>query len=202
VTFGRPDRAAVDAIVLSGGSSRRLGRPKTIEPLGGRLLLRRVTDALADVRGLVIVGPADGAGRADRVVREDPPGGGPVAALRAGVVEVAADYVITLAGDLPFVTSAAIGTLLDGLVSGSDVAVARDDRGRDQYLVAAWRTDQLRGALAAVEGPSPRLGAVFATAQVTSVDLPGLPPVWWDCDTEADLVQARRWLSSQSERLS
>ena len=42
-----------------------------------------------------------------RLVREQPPGGGPVAALRAGLAEVPTDVVALLAGDLPFLTARA-----------------------------------------------------------------------------------------------
>ena len=186
-------RVGFDAIVLAGGSSRRLGRAKTIEQVGGRPLLGRVTDALVDAQRVIVVGCADGAGRADVVVCEDPPGSGPVAALAAGVAAVQAAVVLTLAGDLPFLTAAALRVLI-GAIAPADVALAVDGRGRDQYLLAAWRTDALRARLRDVDDPiGARLGDLVGASSVRRVRLDGDPPPWWDCDTDHDLARAREW---------
>ena len=180
------------ALVLSGGSSRRLGRDKTAEQVGGRTLLGRVIDALTGtptVGRIVVVGPA-GDETADTIVRERPPGGGPVAALVAGLAEADTAEVIVVAGDLPFLTPAAFAQLRRA--RHGDVAVAVDENGRDQYLLAVWSTAALQTALAAVPEPAgARLGALYRSVQVDRVELVGDPPPWFDCDTEADLARAR-----------
>jgi molybdopterin-guanine dinucleotide biosynthesis protein A len=192
---------AFGAIVLSGGESRRLGRPKTQEFVGGRPVLARVTDSLTAADSVVIVGDPAGAGRADHVVREDPPGGGPVAAIAAGLAALTDNdrpplIVVTIAGDLPFVTATAVRSLVDVVADGndSDVAVAIDDSGRFQYLLAAWRTAPLA---AAIPSHSPaagtRLGDLFDGVRVVPVALAGDPPPWFDCDTSEQLAAARRW---------
>ena len=86
-----------------------------------------------------------------RLVREQPPGGGPVAALRAGLAEVPTDVVALLAGDLPFLTGALVAELRARL-TGDGVLVV-DDGGRDQYLLGVWRTAALRAAAAGVRRP-------------------------------------------------
>ncbi len=53
-----------------------------------------------------------------RAVREDPPGSGPVPALRRGLAEVAAPWVFLLAADLPFIRAGHLGSLL-AAASGS-----------------------------------------------------------------------------------
>jgi len=70
----------------------------------------------AGARRVVVVGPprpelALTAGDL-RVVREDPPGSGPVPAVRTGLAEVSAPWVLVLAADLPFVRATHLGALL------------------------------------------------------------------------------------------
>ena len=88
--------------------------------------------------------------------REDPPGGGPVAALAAGlaVLADASPVTVVLAGDLPFV-GAAIHPLLDAATSaGVDGALVADSNGHDQPLAAAYRRDALDRQLAALGSPA------------------------------------------------
>jgi molybdopterin-guanine dinucleotide biosynthesis protein A len=195
----------VDAIVLTGGASRRLGRSKTVELVGGRPLLGRVTGALTGVARVIVVGPADGAERADVVCREDPPGGGPLAAVAAGLAEVTAPLVVLLAADLPFLTPVVIDHLVGGLSEDDDVAVGIDDNDNDQYLLAVWRTASLRQAIVNLESVSGgRLRDLYRwldETRIIRVKLVGDPPPWWDCDTAAELEQARFWLRGLGDQI-
>lgn len=182
--------------MLAGGTARRLGGlDKPALAVAGRTLLDRVLDAVPTATDVVVVGPPRATGRAVRWAREEPPGGGPVAALAAGLATVTAPRVLLLAGDLPFLTPAAVSALLDGLVDGTDAVLAVDDAGRDQPLCAAWRTDGLRTALPAAPAGA-ALRALLRHARVVRLALPAAPagpPPWWDCDTPGDLEQARSW---------
>lgn len=192
--MSKPGASTVfDAVVLSGGSSRRMGgQAKVGLTVGGRPLLARVTGALAGAARVVIVGDATFASRADVVTREDPPGGGPVAAVGAGLAHVRSGVTVLLAGDLPFVTARAVETLVGALGHG-DVVLAVDDAGRDQLLCAAWRTSALRAVVAtlpAVSGAPMR--ALTDGVAVRRLQPPGDPPPWSDCDTADELAEARR----------
>ena len=104
--------APYDALVLAGGQARRLGGvDKMAIPLGGRDLLDRVLDAVPDADRVVVVGPSRPLPRPVAWRREDPPGGGPVAAIAAGLPATSAPLVAVLAGDLPFLTASAVGAL-------------------------------------------------------------------------------------------
>ena len=91
----------VDLIVLAGGRGSRLGGAlKPAVEVAGRTLLSRVLDARPLAERAVVVGPAearpaaiDGHGNAVSVVwaLEDPPFGGPVAGLAAGLAALEAD---------------------------------------------------------------------------------------------------------------
>ncbi|WP_189113655.1 molybdenum cofactor guanylyltransferase [Pilimelia terevasa] len=195
-------------MVLAGGAGRRLGGPaKPATPVGGRPMVCRVLDAVADAVARVAVGAPDlPVPPGVSLTRERPADGGPVAGLAAGLAALGdplPDRVVVLAADLPLLTPAAVGRLLAALGDPRapvEAAVLADDAGRPQWLCAAWRGDALARALAAL-GP-PRGAAVrrlYADAAVARVDLPAdAPPAWWDCDTPDALARARGWLGDPS----
>ena len=170
-----------DAVVLAGGEGRRLGGvDKPALRHGGRTLLEGVLAACRGARSQVVVGPPRSLPAEVVQVREDPPGGGPLAALAAALPHLGAPAVVLLAADLPLLTYGAVQALL-AAVDGHDVALAVDDTGHDQYLCGAWRTEVLHG-----EGR--RVRDLLAGRDVVRVALPGQP--WRDVDTPEDLA---RW---------
>ncbi|WP_328299790.1 molybdenum cofactor guanylyltransferase [Streptomyces sp. NBC_00435] len=183
-----------DAIVLAGGAAQRLGgadKPGLL--VGGRPLLDRVLDACADARTTVVVGGRRPTPRPVRWTREDPPGGGPLAALDAGLRQTTAARVLVLSADLPFLDRETVRTLLDA--PGGDGAMLRDPDGRDQPLVAAYRAEPLRReiALLATEHGSVTglpLRALTAELDLTPVTA-AAPLASFDCDTWDDLAAAR-----------
>ncbi len=184
--------APYSALVLAGGRAARLGgqaKPQLV--VGGRTMLAAVLDAVADAECRVVVGPPQPVPGGVVVVREQPPGGGPVAALRAGLRSVDTAVVALLAGDLPFLRAELIGALRAAL-AGDGVLVV-DDGGRDQYLLGVWRTEALRAALPAAGGPTSlrRVVTGLDVRRLRPVVPPGSPPPWLDCDTPADLARAR-----------
>lgn len=187
-----------DAIVLAGGRAARLGgADKPALRIGGTTLLDRVLGAVRTADRRIVVGPANERSTADVVTREDPPGGGPVAAIAAGLVHVKAPAVAVLATDLPFLTPSTVDSLLTAVVPGVDAAVLVDDAGRDQLLIAVWRADALRTRLTAIGDPAGqpvrRLFDGTAVARVPAQTGGGQPPPWLDCDTDDDVRRAREW---------
>jgi molybdopterin-guanine dinucleotide biosynthesis protein A len=180
------------AVVLAGGRAARLGgQAKPQLMVGGRPILAAVLDAVAGAERRIVVGPPQPVPADVVLVREHPPGGGPVAAVRAGLDGVTTEVVLVLAGDLPFLTRA----LIDGLrerLTGDGVLVV-DDTGRDQYLLGAWRTVALKAAVAQGTGPTSlrRVLAPIAVRRWRPEVGPDQPPPWLDCDTPADLARAR-----------
>jgi molybdenum cofactor guanylyltransferase len=192
----------MDAVILAGGAGRRLGgAAKPTLPVAGRPMLMSVLDAVADSPTRVVVGPAG----LDRMLpagvvrlQEQPPGGGPVAALAAGVARLdGADRVALLAADLPLLTPAAIAVLERALDADpeSDGAAYVDDDGRPQWLCGVWRAASLRRRLAAVAARGPLAGQsmrdLFGPLQFVAVRAPAdAGPPWYDCDTAEDLAAA------------
>ena len=187
-----------DAIVLAGGSSRRLGGvDKPALDVGGTTLLDRALAAVAAAARVVVVGPTRATARPVRWRQEQPPGGGPVAAIAAGIGEVSAEFVVVLAADLPSIAPAVPELLAALRASTGDAAVLVDASARANHLAAAWRTDRLRGVLATLGDPAGRPArALYAAADVHAVADPG----GWgrDTDTWDDVADARRRLEQGS----
>lgn len=105
-----------------------------------------------------------------------------MAALRAGMRHTGAEWVVLLAGDLPFIRRAH----LDQLLGHHAQAVVTDDTGREQWLFSVWRTRALADALNAYEGDS--LRGLLGPLAAERVAMEGR--AWFDCDTEDDLKEA------------
>ncbi|TFV62817.1 molybdenum cofactor guanylyltransferase [Geodermatophilus sp. DF01-2] len=180
------------AVVLAGGRAARMGgQAKPQLDVGGRTILAAVLAAVPDATPRIVVGPPQPAPPDVVVVREDPPRGGPVAAMRTGLAHIPTEVVALLAGDLPFLTPGLVRALRERL-TGDGVLVV-DDTDRDQLLLGVWRTAALRAAVADVTGPTSvrRVLAPLAVRRLHPAVPPGQPPPWTDCDTPADLARAR-----------
>ncbi len=177
-------RRPLHAIILAGGASTRLGADKPEQRVGGRRLLDIAVTAVADADAVVMVGPPREVPAGVSVVREEPPGCGPVAALATGFAALPdgpADIVV-LAADLPRITAEAVETLVAAR-GVAPVALAVDDDERLQYLTAVWDSGALATALSAV--PS-RLRDLLPDT-VISVHLADIA----DVDTPEQLAAAR-----------
>ncbi|MEV0978657.1 NTP transferase domain-containing protein [Streptomyces sp. NPDC049915] len=184
-----------DAVVLAGGAARRLGgADKPGVRVGGRALLDRVLAACADARTTVVVADPRPTARPVTWAREEPPGGGPLAALGAGLLHTAADRVLLLSADLPFLDRHTVARLLAALrATSTDGVLLSDPGGRDQPLVAAYRTGSLRRALTLLGTehggltglPLRRLTALLDLTRITD------PVASFDCDTWDDIATAR-----------
>ncbi|SCL15667.1 Molybdopterin-guanine dinucleotide biosynthesis protein A [Micromonospora rhizosphaerae] len=195
---------AYAAVVLAGGAARRMGGvDKPALPVGGRPMRDRVLAAVADAEPRILVGPAGPVPEGVRVTREEPPGGGPVAATAAGLalLDRATTTVALLAADLPLLTSEAVGDLRRRLGgSAVDGACYVDGDGRRQQLCGVWRVAALRAALDRLAGQrsgsldGAPVRALLAGMTVLEVPWSGSgPPPWFDCDTDEDVRRAEEW---------
>jgi molybdopterin-guanine dinucleotide biosynthesis protein A len=211
------------AVVLAGGAARRGGgATKPALQVGGRALLSRVLDAAGHARPRIVVGPPDLAALLPpdvTLTREDPPGGGPVAALAAGLSNLSGpdpdSQVAVLAGDLPFLSTEAVDALraahsrehvavaVDRAVT-VDGAVLVDDADRPQWLAGVWRLGSLLDGLAVLGDPFGRaMRELVGGLRVIPIRLTGLgPPPWFDCDTAEDLRRAEELARGDFRRRS
>jgi molybdopterin-guanine dinucleotide biosynthesis protein A len=207
---------AYDAVVLAGGAARRLGgADKPGLRVGGRALLDRVLAACADARRTVVVAEPRPTPRPVLWAREDPPGGGPLAALGAGLRHTTADLIVVLSADLPFLEAGTVRRLLTALrATSADGALLTDADGRDQPLVAAYRAPALGRELAALLEKHHGLTGLPLRRLTAGLDLTRVPdPVAsFDCDTWDDIATARarirehghvldEWISAAKDEL-
>ena len=188
-----------DAVVLAGGRASRLGGvPKPTVVVDGATLLHHALDASRDAVATVVVGPEPHHPTGTRDVlrtREDPPFGGPVAGLDAGLRALARDarpgrpapWVLVLAVDVPRARDAVPrlrrAVAQDAAPDGAHLV--RD--GRAQWLVGLYRHDALRHALDALAGPDGlhgvpvrRLVSRLACAEVDDPDGASADVDTWD----------------------
>ncbi|OEJ39967.1 molybdenum cofactor guanylyltransferase [Streptomyces agglomeratus] len=187
---------AYDAIVLAGGAARRLGGvDKPGVRVGGRTLLDRVLGVCRGAGTTVVVGGRRATVRAVEWAREEPAGGGPLAALDAGVRGTTARNLLVLSADLPFVETGTVQRLLDALDgSGAEAALLVDADGRDQPLVAAYRAEPLRRELALLateHGGLSGLPLRLLTHELALTRVAAGPLDSFDCDTWQDIAAAR-----------
>lgn len=197
------DPAPFDAVILAGGSGSRLGGASKADlELDGQRLLDRVLVAVADAQEIAVVGDVDVPDGVHRTV-EDPPRGGPVAGLAAGLAALeaagsTAEWTLLascdLANPLP-----ALGRLLASwsfAVRSDEVTTDEHDGwcladadDRPQWLLGIHRTSALRQGLERLGPPRDRsLRELFAEA--TLVTLPASRDDVADIDTWAELA---RW---------
>lgn len=140
---------ALAAIVIAGGEARRFGADKlALRDDQGRGLLELAVAGVADVADpVIVVGPERPLESEVIWTREDPPGGGPCAALIAGVAALPdnVSHVAVLAGDAP--AGGAAVTALRQVMDDAAAAVVTDAGGREQPMTAVYAVGPLREAL-------------------------------------------------------
>ena len=143
----------ITGILLAGGESKRMGRPKAGIKLGGRSLLQRALDPLLQICGttmLVTRTPLEFADLDIQLVRDLVPGEGPLGGLATGLFHANTPWAMVVACDLPFLRPEVMEHLAAMTVnapSGPRAFVPRTEGGW-QPLAAVYSTECLKPAQA------------------------------------------------------
>jgi len=216
------DQSNVAAVVLVGGRSLRMGRPKATLALAGRALLAHVLGVVRPlVREIVLVAAADQALPVDLAVG-DPAGArvpvhvvhdrlvaaGPLPALALGLAAVTAPLALALPCDAPFVQAALLVELVRRLAAPDAIeldAVVPTWDGHVQPLVAAYRPRIASRLDALVARGETRLQAVVGLPRVARIPAEAIRIHDPDgrsfrvLNAPADLAAAERLLAESSE---
>jgi molybdopterin-guanine dinucleotide biosynthesis protein A len=185
-------------LVLAGGGSRRMGRPKAWLEVGETYLLRHVADRLAPVFSEVMVSFGEPEQLEEpvpyRVVFDRKPSAGPLGGLEAGLVAARNEVIFVVACDMPYVTQE-IAQIAIAAARGCDAAIPRID-GRPEPVCGAYR----RSALPFITGAlnAGRFKAAELTAELDVTWLEGLDPqLFRSLNTPQDLERFHAEFAAQ-----
>src|SRR5712691_4615319 len=168
-------------IVLAGGKSSRMGRPKAWLPFHGQPMLTRVLDRLAPLFEERVVVRAPGQELPDveaRFVEDEQPGLGPVAGLAVGLAAVTRPLAFVVSCDAPFVDPRVVEHLV-ARCQPPYAAVVPLWEGRLQPLHAVYRADNapiLRRLLAAGRRRPVDLFAEVPTLELPEAEIRAMDP--------------------------
>jgi molybdopterin-guanine dinucleotide biosynthesis protein A len=198
-------------IVLCGGRSSRMGRPKAWLPVGGEPMLRRVARLVAAAVEPVVVVAAPGQELPDlpagvEVVRDPVEGNGPLQGLATGLTALAGrvDAAAVTGCDAPFLTAAFLFRLVE-LRGGAAVCVPVVE-GVPRPLPGVYAVGVLPEVQALLAADRLRLGGLLdrvPTRLVTPAELADLDTTLADLrnvNTPDDYARALADLGLSSER--
>jgi molybdenum cofactor guanylyltransferase len=166
-------------VVLAGGRSSRMGKPKAALEWHGSTLLRRTVQILARATGgpvVVVRAPGQKLPElpAGTLIAEDPrEGRGPLQGIAAGLAALTgrADIAFVSATDMPFLHPAFIRRVLGVLTDDESIDVALPvARGYKQPLAAGYRVSLAETAECLVRAGRLRPAFLFAQCRVRTLD--------------------------------
>jgi molybdopterin-guanine dinucleotide biosynthesis protein A len=185
-------------LVLAGGDSRRMGRPKAWLEVGDTYLLRHVARRLAPAFTDVMVSFAEPEQLEQpvpyRIVFDRKRSGGPLAGIEAGLAAAREEVMFAVACDMPYVTID-LAQLAVAAARRCDAAIPRVD-GRAEPVCGAYRRTALPAISAALDSGRLRAADLAETLDVTWLE--GLDPAQFQSlNTPADLARFNAEFPSQ-----
>lgn len=190
--------------ILAGGASSRFGGVKALAEVGGRRIIDRVREAVAEAaRDVVLIANEPAAlGDVDLPVRPDRAGGmGPLAGIETALrwaMELGRPGALVVACDLPFVSAPLLRDLVRHAAAGdADLVVPASAGRREMEPLCAWYSvrclDAVERALASGERSLVALAASVRAERIALADVRrfGDPDVLFlNVNTPADLRRA------------
>ena len=185
-------------LVLAGGSSRRMGRPKAWLEVGDTVLLRYVVERLAPAFSEVMVSFSEPEQMEQlvpyRVVFDRKRAAGPLAGLEAGLMAARHEVLFAVACDMPYVTRR-VAEIAVAAARRCDAAIPRHD-GLFEPVCGAYRKSSLPAIVGALDAGNYTAHDVVELMDVTWLE--GLDPAQFESlNTPADLERFNAALSAQ-----
>jgi molybdopterin-guanine dinucleotide biosynthesis protein A len=184
-------------LVLAGGQSRRMGRPKPWIEVGNTTLLRYVVERLAPAFSELMVAFSEPEQMEQlvpyRVVFDRKQNAGPLAGLEAGLMSARNEVLFAVACDMPYVTQST-AELAVAAARSCDAAIPRHD-GLFEPVCGAYRKTALPAIVAALDAGNYVAHDVAEYLDVTWLE--GLDPAQFESlNTPADLERFHAALSA------
>ena len=197
----------VTGVVLAGGRSRRLGRDKAVELVGGEPLISRVIGRMSEVANEIVV-VVNGSERASQlplpqnamVVVDAYPDKGSLGGIFSGLKAGREDWAIVVACDMPFVNVALLRHILEQADEYDAVVPILD--GRPEPIHAAYSKACLPAIEKKILADDLKIAGFFDDVRVKYVaqdDVDRLDPdhlSFFNINTEQDLERAAELVSS------
>lgn len=179
-------------IILTGGTSRRMGQDKASVDFGGSSILEFVVGLIPPGTPIMVVG--EHTDIPVTYVREEPAGGGPVAAIDAALPHISSVSFRVIAVDTPFGVP---WLFQQKLPPGEEALIPLNTKGKPHYLCAEYNTASVAHAINRLGGPrnASMQDLVSKLTKVAYLDNPHTETltsteVLLDVNTPADLVRA------------
>jgi molybdopterin-guanine dinucleotide biosynthesis protein A len=163
-------------LVLAGGTSRRMGRPKAWLEVGDTTLLRWMVERLGTAFSEVMVSFAEPEQVHEhvpyRLVFDRKHDAGPLAGIEAGLAVASNEVTFAIACDMPYATRE-FAEMAVAAARGCDAAMPRID-GRAEPVCAAYRRSSRAAVTAALDAGSLKAGDLADRLDITWLE--GLDP--------------------------
>jgi molybdenum cofactor guanylyltransferase len=185
-------------LVLAGGQSRRMGRPKPWIEVGSSILIRYVVERLAPAFSELMVSFAEPEQMEQlvpyRVVFDRKPNAGPLAGLEAGLLAARNQVLFAVACDMPYVERST-AEIAVAAARSCDAAIPRHD-GLFEPVCGAYRKTALPAIVSALDAGNYVAHDVVGNLDVTWLE--ELEPAQFESlNTPADLQRFHAALSAQ-----
>lgn len=199
--------SSIEAFILIGGASSRMGSNKAELELGGRTFSARIAAALSAIAGTIrLVGTKDATTVSLTELENVPdvhPRWGALGGLHAALAACKSEWAAVVACDLPLVTGDLFRRLLT-LRENFDAVVPVQSDGRLQPLCALYRRQPclpVANELIAAGERRPRalLAAVNSrrVAPAELADLDGAANFFWNINTPEDYERAQSFVATE-----
>jgi molybdenum cofactor guanylyltransferase len=177
----------IEAFILAGGESSRMGRDKALLDFGGVPLIGRIAGLVESVAGpATIVGNPDAyRGLSLRAIGDDWPGAGPLGAIATALRASTAPWSLVVACDLPYLTREWLEFLAArALASRAGAMLPMNARGAEP-LCAAYHKSAEAAIRAALERGTRKVTDGLHGVRIASIE----PAEWKAFDSEGRLFK-------------
>jgi molybdopterin-guanine dinucleotide biosynthesis protein A len=161
----------VNAFVLAGGKSSRMGTEKAFVNLNGQTLLQRALELVRPIGQTVwILGSREKFGSYGTVIEDEFPNHGPLGGIHAALRASDQELNLILAVDMPFVENRFLAYLAKSAKDTAAVVTAPRAEGRWQPLCAVYRPEFAILAEQALKADKNKIDPLFSQVAVRAID--------------------------------